>query len=258
MGERPTALVTGASSGIGLEFAKQLAGSGHDVVLVARDVERLKELASQLSVTVDVEVLPADLTDVDQRAEVERRLRDDAKPIDVLINNAGLGTTGLFADLPTDGEDREIQLNVVALTRLTSAALPGMVKRGRGKIVNVASIAGFQPSPGNAVYGATKAYVISFTQALREELRGTGVHATALCPGFTKTEFQERANYETKGVGGFLWQTPEQVVRPALKAVNRNASLCTPGAQNKIAGTLVHLLPRAVQGRVARLISGQV
>ena len=258
MSDRRTALVTGASSGIGLEFAKQLAGSGHDVVLVARDVERLKELASQLSVTVDVEVLPADLTDVDQRAEVERRLRDEASPIDVLINNAGLGTTGRFSDLPTDEEEHEIQLNVVALTRLTSAALPGMVKRGRGKILNVASIAGFQPSPGNATYGATKAYVISFTQALREELRGTGVHATALCPGFTKTEFQARAGYDPKGIAGFLWQTPAQVVRPALKAVDRNAALCTPGAQNKVAGALVHLLPRALQGRAAGLISGQV
>jgi uncharacterized protein len=253
---RPLALVTGASSGIGAAFARSLAARGHDLVVVARTKEALEEVASSLA--VDVEVLAADLaTDVGV-ADVEARLRDGGRPVDLVVNNAGFGTTGKFAELPIDEEDREIRLNVLALTRLTSAALPGMVSRRSGGVINVASIAAFQPTPGTATYGGTKAYVLSFTQALREELRGTGVKALVVCPGFTRTEFQERANYEVKGLAARFWQTPEEVVEAALTALGKDAGLCVPGWQNKVAAGATHLTPRRLLPRVAGLISAQV
>ena len=251
-----TALVTGASSGIGLAFAQRLASKGHDLVVVARSVDKLDELASSLA--VDVEVLGADLADDAGMAKVEQRLRSTERPVDLLVNNAGFGTTGRFAELPIDDEDQEIRLNVLALTRLTGAAVPGMVQRGRGAVLNVASIAAFQPTPGTATYGGTKAYVLSFTQALREELRGTGVTALVLCPGFTKTDFQERANYEAKGLAARFWQSAEEVVDAALAALEKDAGICVPGWQNKVAAGATHLTPRRLLPRIAGLISGQV
>lgn len=251
-----TALVTGASSGIGLAFARRLASEGHDLVVVARSVDKLEELAGSLAVSV--EVIGADLADVAGMGVVEARLRSGERPIDLLINNAGFGTTGKFAELPIEEEDSEIRLNVLALTRLTGAALPGMVARRRGSVVNVASIAAFQPTPGTATYGGTKAYVLSFTQALREELRGTGVKALVLCPGFTKTDFQERANYEPKGLAARFWQTSEDVVDAALAALEKDTGVCVPGWQNKVAAGATHLAPRRLLPRIAGLISGQV
>ena len=253
----PTALVTGASSGIGWSFAQRLAATGHDLVVVARSVDKLEELAASLP-SVTVQIIRADLSDDQGMAVVEARLRDDTRPIDLLVNNAGFGTTGRFAELPIAEEDQEIRLNVLALTRLTSAALPGMVARRRGGILNVASIAAFQPTPGTATYGATKAYVLSFTQALREELRGTGVKALALCPGFTRTEFQERASYEVKGLAARFWQTADDVVDTALAALDRDTGVCVPGWQNKVAAGATHLAPRRLLPRIAGLISGQV
>ena len=252
----PTALVTGASSGIGRVFATALAARGHDLVVVARSEDKLEELAA--SVSVDVEVIGADLATDAGTAQVEERLRSSDRPVDLLVNNAGFGTTGRFAELPVDEEDQEIRLNVLALTRLTSAALSGMVARGRGAVLNVASIAAFQPTPGTATYGATKAYVLSFTQALREELRGTGVKAVALCPGFTRTGFQERANFELKGLAARFSQTSEEVVDAALVALEKDAGLCVPGWQNKLAAGATHVAPRRLLPRVARLVSGQV
>ena len=252
----PTALVTGASSGIGHAFARRLADGGHDLVVVARDEARLQALAGQCPTAV--EVLVSDLTEPAGVAAVEARLRDEGRPVDLLVNNAGFGTTGRFWELPVDEEEREIALNVVALTRLSSAALPGMVARGHGRIINVASVAAFSPTPGTATYGATKAYVLSFTGAVRHELRGTGVTALALCPGLTRTEFQERAGYETKGLAGFLWQSPEQVVDAALAALERDAGICTPGVQNKAVAVTSLLAPRRLQARIAGLVSRQV
>ena len=251
-----TALVTGASSGIGLVFARELASRGHDLVVVARSKDKLDELASSLA--VDVEVIGADLASDEGMAVVEERLRAAGRPVELLVNNAGFGTTGRFAELPIEDEDQEIRLNVLALTRLTGAAVPGMVTRGGGAVLNVASIAAFQPTPGTATYGGTKAYVLSFTQALREELRGTGVKALVLCPGFTKTEFQERANYEVKGLAARLWQTPEEVVVTALSALDKDSGVCVPGWQNKVAAGATHLTPRRLLPRLAGLISGQV
>lgn len=253
---RPVALVTGASSGIGHAFARALAAKGHDLVVVARDEAKLKELAT--AVSTDVEVLPADLTSADDLAKVEARLRDRDRPVDVLVNNAGYGTTGRFAELPIDGEENEIRLNVLALTRLTGAAVPGMIERRKGGVVNIASIAAFQPTPGTATYGATKAYVLSFTMALQGELRGTGVKALAVCPGFTVTEFQKRANYELNKLTSMASQTPEQVAASSLRALERNRGLHVPGAQNKVVASATHLLPRKLVVKVASMVSRQI
>ena len=251
----PRALVTGASSGIGHAFARRLAATGHDLVVVARDEERLRSLADSCT-GVHVEVLGADLASPEALATVEARLAGG--DVDLLVNNAGFGTTGRFWELPVGEETREIAVNVTALTRLTAAALPEMVARGSGAVVNVASIAAFSPTPGTATYGGTKAFVLSFTQALREELKGTGVKALVVCPGLTRTEFQERAGYDARGVAGRLWQTADEVAATALAALGRDAGICTPGFQNKAAAAATHLVPRRLQGMIAGVISGQV
>lgn len=252
---RPVALVTGASAGIGRGIAEELAARGHDLVVVARARERLEALATELRATsgVDVEVHPADLLDPRQRATVEARLSDRARPVDVLVNNAGFGTVGLFAELPADGEEREIGLNVVALVRLTRAALGAMVERRSGRILNVSSIAGNQPTPNMATYGATKAFVTSFTLAVREELAGTGVTITALCPGFTRTEFQERAGVDQSDVPGFLWSKSEDVAKAGVAAMLAGQAVCTPGLLNRIAATASGFTPYGVSRRVASL-----
>lgn len=251
---RPVALVTGASSGIGRAFAVRLAADGHDLVIVARDVERLKELAEE--VPTDVEVFPADLTDPVALSEVESRASLRDRPIDLLVNNAGFGTTGKFAELPIEGEEKEIRLNIVALVRLTRAALPEMIERGRGGIINVASVAGFQPTSGTSTYGATKAFVINFTEALHEEVRGTGVKIQVLCPGFTRTEFQARASYDAARVPGVAWMSPEAVVDASVRALARGKAICIPGAVNQIAAAAGRLAPRGVVRRISKIVGG--
>jgi uncharacterized protein len=255
---RPIALVTGASSGIGRQFAIALAAAGHDLVVVARDGERLKQLADQVGPQAGTEILVADLTDAGDLAQVEARLADDASPVDVLVNNAGFGTTGKLVDLPVDGEEREIRLNVVALARLTRAALPGMIARGRGGVVQVASVAAFQPAAGNATYAGTKAFVVNFGLSVHEELRGTGVKHTVLCPGFTRTEFQDRAGYDAGHLPSMVWMDADAVVAQALKALDANRALCIPGAPNKAAYTMGKVLPGSMVRAVTRLVSRQV
>ncbi|MES9542772.1 SDR family oxidoreductase [Spirillospora sp. NPDC049024] len=231
-----TALVTGASSGIGESFARLLARRGTDLVIVARRSDLLDGLARDLveRYRVAVEVLAADLTDPAQRAEVEGRLR--AEPVELLVNNAGYGAFGAFAELPLDDHLAQIELNVAALVRLTHAALPGMIARGRGGVLNVASMAGFAPSPGSATYGATKAYVASFSESLHSEVSGKGVHVTALCPGFTRTDDEAPANA--------LWLRREDVARAGLEAVSTGRALCVPGMQYKAALPALRLVPR--------------
>lgn len=252
-----TALVTGASSGIGRAFAEALAARRDDVVLVARDTARLDQLASQLKGAhgTNAEVLSADLTADDGVATVEERLRAG---VDLLVNNAGFGTFGKFAELPLATELREIQLNVVALVRLCRAALPGMIERRAGGIINVSSVAGHQPTPYNATYGATKAFVTSFTHSLHEEARGTGVRVTVLCPGFTKTEFQERAGFDSTAVPEFLWQTPPEVVAAALRANDRNRAECVPGLLNRVSATVSGAMPAGVSRRLAGAVVRRV
>lgn len=255
-GSTGTALVTGASAGIGTAFARQIAARGSGVILVARDRERLQALADDIASRhgVAVEVLVADLTDPAQLAAVEARLGDRARPVDLLVNNAGIGTFGRFCDLDVETETREIALNVVALVRLTHAALGPMVERGRGGVLNVSSLAGGQPTPANATYAATKAFVTSFTQSVHEELRGTGVHVTAVCPGFTRTEFQERAGFDSSKVPGFLWQTAEEVATGALAALDHNRAVYVPGTLNRVTAGFVSVLPDALTRRAAAFI----
>jgi hypothetical protein len=248
----PVALITGASVGIGEQFARQLAERGHDVVLVARDQARLDALAKEIEGRngVNAEVLPADLTDAAQLASVEAR----ARTVDVLVNNAGFGTFGPLHSLDVDTEIREINLNVVALVRLTHAAAEAMVERGRGGILNVSSVAGYQPGPSNAVYSATKAFVTSFTQAVHEELKSAGVSVTVLCPGFTHTEFQERANAPASEVPAFLWQEAPEVARAGLDGLAKNRAVAIPGAANKALAGFSAVTPHAITRRVAAMV----
>jgi len=250
---RPIALVTGASTGIGRAFALRLADRGHDLVLVARDTARLEALAKELgdSYNAGAEVLSADLSDPVALARVERRVADADRPVDLLVNNAGYGTAGRFVELPIEGEVGEIELSVVALGRLTHAALAPMVERGRGGVINVASIGGFQPTPGNATYCATKAFVISFSEAIHEELKGTGVKCMVLSPGFTRTNFQTRAGIDSSEVPGFLWQEAGDVAEYALRAYGRSRASCVPGPLNRATAAFSALTPTTVTRKIA-------
>ena len=250
-----TALVTGASSGIGDAFARLLAAEGTDLVVVARDRARLEELATDLVSAhgVTVEVMAADLADAGQLSDIEARLADADHPIHLLVNNAGSGTVGRFWELPVDGEDAEIRLNVVALSRLTHAALGPMVQRGGGAVLNVASIAGLIAGVGCATYNATKAFVVSLGDSVHEELAGTGVTLTTLLPGFTRTEFQARAaaTEHTDNVPDFAWMSAEAVASAALDATAAGRTRVVPGAVNRAVSTALDVVPTAVVRRVA-------
>jgi uncharacterized protein len=255
--KRPIALVTGASSGIGDALARRLAERGHDLVLVARDKGRLDVLAKELegAYNAATQVLPADLTDPVQLQAVEDRCHDREAPIDVLVNNAGLGSFGPFHTLDIDSEIREIQLNVVALVRLTHAAAAEMVPRGKGGILNVSSLAGFQPSPVMAVYSATKAFVTSFTEAVHEELKKTGVSVTVLCPGFTRTGFQDSANVPAANeLPEFMWQEADEVAIAGLDGLAKNRAVVLPGALNKTLGTFSSVVPHAITRRLGAAV----
>ena len=250
-GPRRSALVTGASAGIGLAFAERLARDQYDLVLVARSRDRLEEIAKRLRDErgVAVEVLAADLTQPDPLRSVERRVAEDAT-LDLLVNNAGFGTQGRFAELDADREEEEIRLNVIALVRLTRAALPHMLERGRGEIVNVSSMASFYPGPYLATYGATKAFVTSFTEAIAGEIAGSGVRIQALCPGFTRTEFQERASIDASHIPAFAWMSAEAVVDASLAALASGDVVVVPGGLNKAMHAGTSLLPRSLVRRV--------
>ena len=258
--QKPMALVTGASSGIGSEFARAIAARGDDLVVVARDTARLDALAERLEADygVDVEVLSADLTSKKGRAIVEARLESAEPAVDLLVNNAGMGTYGKFAELSREAETRVIRLNVLAVVQLSHAVLPGMIERGRGGIINVSSLAGHQPTPLNATYGGTKAFLTSFSQALHEELRGTGVKVMVLCPGFTRTEFQERAGLDSGSVPSFMWQTPEPVVAAALRAYDQGRAMCVPGALNQAGAAFSSAMPAAITRRIAGAVVPRV
>jgi short-subunit dehydrogenase len=253
---KPVALVTGASSGIGRAFADALAARGGELVVVARDDARLDEMGGELERRhgTEVEVVAADLSTEKGTALVEARLESNDPPVDLLVNNAGFGTFGHFHELSREVEDREIRLNVLAVTRLCHAALPGMLARRRGGIINVSSLAGYQPVPENATYAATKAYVTSLSHALHEETRGTGVKVMVLCPGFTRTEFQERAGVDSRAVPGWLWQSADEVVHAALRAFDRGRAVCIPGPLNQTGAVFSSALPRGLTRRLAGAI----
>lgn len=247
-------LITGASSGIGAEFAHLLGESRIPLIVVARRRDRLEALATTYP---NVEVLVADLSTDTGVGLVEMRISDESKmPIDLVVNNAGFGTSGPVCELDIDRLSSEIRLNVLALTRISHAAVRVMLRRGRGYLLNVSSVASFQPSPGLAVYGATKAYVTSFTEALHEELRGTEVRVTALCPGLTRTEFQKISNtsgLETK-FPDFAWLQPRKVAKAGLDAVAKGEALAVPGALYKGLSALSSVMPRGAARRLSGLL----
>ncbi|WP_457031463.1 SDR family NAD(P)-dependent oxidoreductase [Kitasatospora sp. P5_F3] len=245
-----TALITGATAGIGAAFARRLAKDGRDLVLVARDAERLAATAAELTKTygVEVEVLPADLATDAGIGAVEDRLRGGAKPVDILINNAGFGNKGEFLTVPLDQELDMLKVHVEAVLRTTVAALPGMRERGFGGIVNVASVAAFLP---RGTYGASKAWVVSFTQGAARDLGGTGVRLMALAPGFTRTEFHQRAGMGTSNVPAWGWLSAERVVDEALRDLAKGRSLSVPGKRYKAVVAVARLLPSGKLGGVS-------
>jgi len=243
-----TALVTGASSGIGEAFARRLAGGGTDLVLVARREDRLHDLADRLTRRhkVGVEVIVADLVVAADRRLVEDRLGSVDAPLDMLVNSAGFACLGEFGSNDVDRELAQVDLNVAALVRLSHAAVGPMRERGRGWILNVSSLGAFQPGPDLAVYAATKAFVNSFSEALHVELRGSGVNCTAVCPGFTRTEFQQVAGEasEANRMPGFMWQTADEVVDDVLRRLPKDPAVVVTGVHNRVMAGVVSVLPR--------------
>ncbi|MEV7021991.1 SDR family oxidoreductase [Kitasatospora sp. NPDC093558] len=242
-----TALITGATAGIGAAFARRLARGGYRLVLVARDTERLERTAADLQVKygVETEVLTADLATDEGIGAVEARLADAARPVDLLVNNAGFGNRGAFLTVPLQDELDMLKVHVEAILRLTTAALPGMRDRGRGAIINVASVAAFLP---RGTYGASKAWVVSFTQGVLRDLGGSGVRMMALCPGFTRTEFHERAGMGTGNIPSWSWLSAERVVEEALQDLGRGRSVSVPGKRYKLAVALARVLPSGKLG----------
>jgi short-subunit dehydrogenase len=251
-------MVTGASSGIGASFTRLLAGAGYDLVVVARTGDALDQLARQVHADqgTDVEVMVADLGNPRSLADVEARAASPSRPVDVLVNSAGVGSGGRFCDLPVDGESAQIELNINATVRLTRAALPGMVDRGTGGVINLGSLGSFQPAPLNATYSATKAFVLSFTEAVHEEVLATGVKVSCLCPGFTRTGFQERSGLEAAAMPDFVWQEPDDVAAAGWAGWQRNQAVVVPGALNRATAGLVRFLPRAVVRKMAMRVAG--
>jgi short-subunit dehydrogenase len=254
MSSRPVALVTGASAGIGRELAKVLARGGHDLVLVARRQAELDELATAVKEQygATAQVVTADLAEPDAAAKVLAEIGPDPR-IDVLVNNAGFGGHGAFADRDRDADLRMVAVNVTALTDLTKLVLPSMVARGRGRVLNVASTAAFQPGPFMAVYYATKAYVLSLSEALSEEVSGTGVTVTCLCPGVTDTEFHAVAGTDAQPLTRTrLSMSASSVAESGYEAMMRGKRVVIPGLHNRFGAASVRVAPRSVVLKVVR------
>ncbi|PYJ18066.1 MAG: hypothetical protein DME96_03615 [Verrucomicrobia bacterium] len=253
-----SALITGASSGIGREFARQLAGRARSLILVARREQRLNELRDELTQhhpNLRVHIRETDLAKLPQIEELKAWLEREKIDVDLLVNNAGLGDSGPFATSDPTRNEQMTLVNTIALTSLTRRLLPQMIARKRGGILNVSSSAGFLPIPKFAVYAATKAYVTSFSEALRAELRGTGVSVCVLCPGPVRTEFQEVANRpgEQPDSGPEFVHVPvDQVVRDALAALEADRPLVIPGLAMKLGMFLVRLTPMPILRVVSR------
>ncbi len=251
---RPMALVTGASSGIGAAFARRLARDGYDVLLVARRAERLAELAREIGTAggAAAEPFPADLAREEDLARVEERIGREGR-LSLLVNNAGFGTKGWFWEADAEGQGRMHRLHVLATLRLTRAALPGMVARGRGAVVQVSSVAAFGTSPGNTSYCATKAWMNRFAEGLSWELSAAGspVKVQALCPGFTISEFHERLGMDRSFMSRGWWMTAEEVVEASLRGLRRGRTVVVPGLRYRAAVLLMKLLPPTLLGAAA-------
>jgi uncharacterized protein len=245
---RRTALITGPTSGIGRSFATALAGRGYDLVLVARDAGRLERLAVELRRLhrVEVEVLPADLTDRAQLAVVEARVADVTRPVELLVNNAGFGHKRPFSDNDVEDEQQMLDVLVTAVLRLTHAAVRVMAGRGSGAVVNVSSVAGFLP---RGTYSAAKAYVTSFSEWVDLTYRARGVRAMALCPGFVKTEFHQRMGVGRGSAPSWMWLDPDRLVREALDDLDRGKRISIPTRRYKALATLARCTPSSVQAR---------
>jgi short-subunit dehydrogenase len=237
-----TALITGASSGIGAAFARALAAQGYDLVLVARREDRLRMVAEEVQQKFNVacRVCPADLSHPLHLEWLERKI-SEIQDLEMLINNAGFGAPGRFAEMEIEKNLAMIQVHILAAVRLCRAALPGMIARRRGSIINVSSIAAFMAGPKNATYSATKGYLNLFSEGLQDELKGTGVRVQALCPGLTDTEFHDRPGYENykTEMPGFLWMKAEEVVRESLEALAKSRVICVPGLKNRLLVTVM-------------------
>lgn len=236
-----TALITGATAGIGLEFAHQLADRGYDLVLVARARERLDAVAIELrSRGISVDVLVADLLDAAGLDAVDARVSDAEHPVDLLVNNAGYGIRGELYDNTWHDERRHLEIHATVPLRLTQSALTGMLARGRGRVVLVASVAAFTP---RGTYSAAKAWAVMLARSLNLRTRDHGVTVTAVCPGFTRTEFHERMGVETAGIPEFLWLDARQLVRIALRGVDRGRSVVVPTLRYRIISGIARALP---------------
>lgn len=248
-----TALVTGPTAGIGRSLAEQLAGHGHDLVLVSRDEERLLSTAAEISAQyrVECEVIPADLSVREEAERVAGRLQDPQRPVEWLINNAGSSVAVGFTDSSLRDELTMLDLLVTAPLILTHAALPGMIDRGRGRVLVVSSVAGFLPS---GTYAAAKAWATTFAEGVSAQVRHKGVHVTALCPGFTHTEFHQRAGMDVSGVPDLLWQDADFVAEAGLRACSAGKPLVVPGGVYKGIQGLSRAMPvTMLQRLMARL-----
>ncbi|EFQ84803.1 oxidoreductase, short chain dehydrogenase/reductase family protein [Aeromicrobium marinum DSM 15272] len=256
---RPNALVTGASAGIGAAFAELLAAEGHDLIVVARRAERLEELAERLTAEhgITCTVLTADLTDPGAPEALMTTIGERGLTVDVLINNAGMSSSTAFADAPWSGLVGEIQLMVTAVTQLAHLVVPGMKERGHGRIVNLSSLAAFAPPGESLLYTGIKTYVLAMSQALDMELMPHGVHVTALCPGFTHSEFHDvmGTRDSASALPSILWQQPEAVVREGWDAVNKGKPVCVPGAVNKVISHAMRPVPFRAQYVLGRSLN---
>ncbi len=249
------ALVTGATAGIGAAFARALAAEGYDLVLVARDGQRLATGAEELSARYGIKAtaLPADLTTRDGLAAVETCLADPGTPVELLVNNAGIGLSRGFLDVTVDDEERLLNLNVRAVLRLTRVVLPGMVERGRGDVVNVSSVAGFGVVMPGSTYSSSKAWVTNFSESVGLSVRANGVRVMALCPGYTRTEFHQRAGINLKKSPDWLWLSADDVARDGLRDLRRGRLVSVPDWRYKALALGLRYAPRWLVRRAARV-----
>lgn len=248
---KKVALVTGASAGLGVEFARQLSKRGHRLVVAARRKERLDELAKELG---NARAVAIDLSKSGAAGKLMADLEANGETVELLVNNAGFGLIGRFAELDAKRERQMIDLNVGVLTDLCRAVSPAMIKRKSGGIINVASTAAFQPGPKMAVYFATKAFVLSLTEALHEELKPHGIHVTCLCPGPTRTEFGEVAGFGGNVMFDRVAMDSPQVVKAGLDGFDRNKAVVVPGLINKAVASSTRFAPRSVVRKIAGAI----